>query len=66
MAAAEGWPHGVVGISASRIKSRFEKPAAVISVEKTPDGKRIGKGSARSLAPFKMGGAIIAASSRVY
>ena len=61
MAASEGWPHGVVGISASRIKSHFEKPAAVISVETTAEGKRIGKGSARSLAPFKMGGAVIAA-----
>ena len=64
MAAAEGWPHGVVGISASRVKSRFEKPAAIISIEKTPDGKMIGKGSARSLAPFKMGGAIIAATQQ--
>jgi len=64
MAAAEGWPHGVVGISASRVKSRFEKPAAIISIEKTPDGKIIGKGSARSLAPFKMGGAIIAATQQ--
>ena len=64
MAAAEGWPHGVVGISASRVKSRFEKPAAIISIEKTSDGKMIGKGSARSLAPFKMGGAIIAATQQ--
>ena len=61
MAASEGWPHGVVGISAARIKSHFEKPAAVISIETTTEGKRIGKGSARSLAPFKMGGAVIAA-----
>ena len=61
MAASEGWPHGVVGISAARIKSHFEKPAAVISIETTAEGKRIGKGSARSLAPFKMGGAVIAA-----
>ena len=61
MAASEGWPHGVVGISAARLKSHFEKPAAVISIEITAEGKRIGKGSARSLAPFKMGGAVIAA-----
>lgn len=61
MAASEGWPHGVVGISAARIKSHFEKPAAVISIETTAEGKRIGKGSARSLVPFKMGGAVIAA-----
>ena len=61
MAASEGWPHGVVGISAARIKSHFERPAAVISIETTAEGKRIGKGSARSLAPFKIGGAVIAA-----
>ena len=64
MAASEGWPHGVVGISAARIKSHFEKPAAVISIETIAEGKRIGKGSARSLAPFKMGGAVIAACQK--
>ena len=61
IAASEGWPHGVVGISASRLKSHFDKPAAVISIETTQEGKRIGKGSARSMAPFKMGSAVIAA-----
>ncbi len=61
IAAAEGWPHGVVGISASRLKTHFDKPAAVISIETTQEGKRIGKGSARSLAPFNIGGAVIAA-----
>ena len=61
MAASEGWPHGVVGISASRLKSHFDRPAAVISIETSQEGKRLGKGSARSLAPFKIGNAVIAA-----
>jgi single-stranded-DNA-specific exonuclease len=64
MASSEGWPHGVVGISASRIKSHFEKPAAVIGIETTKEGLRIGKGSARSLMPFKMGSAVIAACQK--
>ena len=61
IASSEGWKQGVVGISASRIKSHFERPAAVISIEKSADGKSIGKGSARSIAPFKIGEAVIAA-----
>jgi len=42
--AGEGWHEGVVGIVASRLVSRFKKPAIVLAV----DGERA-KGSGRSL-----------------
>ncbi len=42
--AKEGWHEGVVGIVASRLVDRFQKPAIVLSIE---DG--VAKGSARSL-----------------
>ncbi len=42
--AKEGWHEGVVGIVASRLVDRFEKPAIVLSI----DGEKA-KGSARSL-----------------
>jgi single-stranded-DNA-specific exonuclease len=43
--AGEGWHEGVVGIVASRLTDKFEKPAIVLSIE---DG--VAKGSARSIA----------------
>ena len=61
MAIGEGWNAGVIGISASRLKEKFNRPAAVISVDKDNDGRHIGKASARSLAPFHLGEAIISA-----
>ena len=42
--AGEGWHEGVVGIVASRLVQRFERPAIVLSI----DGERA-KGSARSI-----------------
>ena len=61
IAADEGWNQGVIGISAGRIKDHFNSPAAVISVSTTEDGRRLGKASARSVAPFRLGAAVIAA-----
>ena len=52
-----GWHEGVIGIVASRVRERFEKPTLVISVDK--DG--LGKGSGRSVPGFRLGSAIIAA-----
>ncbi len=43
--AQEGWNEGVVGIVASRLAQKFERPAIVLSIK---DG--IAKGSARSVA----------------
>lgn len=46
----DGWHQGILGILASRIKERYNRPAAVISVV---DG--IGKGSARSVDGIDLG-----------
>jgi len=55
-AAAENWHPGVIGIVASRLKERYERPACVVAVA---DG--IGKGSGRSIAGLPLGPAVIAA-----
>lgn len=52
----EGWHPGVIGIVASRLKERYERPACVISF--TDD---IGKGSGRSLTGIDLGAAMHAA-----
>ena len=48
---------GVIGIVASRIKDKFNKPVIIISIE-----NNIGKGSARSIVGFDIGSVIIAAT----
>jgi single-stranded-DNA-specific exonuclease len=55
-AAGEGWHPGVIGIVASRLKDRFNRPACVVAMQ---DG--VGRGSARSVAGFPIGPAMIAA-----
>ena len=54
--AGQGWHQGVIGIVAGRLKEKFARPAAVISI----DGATA-KGSARSVAGADMGAAIHAA-----
>ncbi|MDE3017118.1 MAG: single-stranded-DNA-specific exonuclease RecJ [Pseudomonadota bacterium] len=54
--ASQGWHPGVIGIVAGRLKERFYKPVAVIALE-----NGIGKASARSVAGFDFGAAVIAA-----
>jgi single-stranded-DNA-specific exonuclease len=54
-AAGEGWHPGVVGIVASRLKDRFNRPAVVIGL----DGAE-GKGSGRSMPGVDMGTAVAA------
>ena len=51
------WHEGVIGIVASRIKDKFNKPVIIISV----DDNGIGKASARSIVGFDIGSAIISA-----
>lgn len=53
----EGWHPGVIGITAGRLKDRFDKPAIVIGV----NAEGIGKGSGRSIHGVNLGGAITAA-----
>ncbi|MDA0306447.1 MAG: single-stranded-DNA-specific exonuclease RecJ [Proteobacteria bacterium] len=56
IAAGDGWHPGVIGIVASRLKERFNRPACVIAL----DGD-LGTGSARSVSGVDLGAAIIAA-----
>ncbi len=51
------WHEGVIGIVASRLKDKFNKPVIIISVK-----DNLGKASARSIVGFDIGSAIIAAT----
>ena len=53
----KNWHEGVIGIVASRIKDKFNKPVIIISIN-----NNIGKASARSTIGFDIGSAIIAAT----
>ena len=50
------WHEGIIGIVASRIKDKYNKPTILISLN-----KKIGKGSARSIVGFDIGSLIIKA-----
>jgi single-stranded-DNA-specific exonuclease len=52
----ENWHEGIIGIIASRVKEKFNKPTIVISVNGA-----IGKGSGRSIHGFDLGATIIGA-----
>ncbi len=54
--AAEGWPPGVVGLLAARLKERFERPAFALSLA---GGQAIGSG--RSIPGVDLGRAVRAA-----
>jgi len=54
--AGEGWHPGVIGIVASRLKERYNRPACVVAVT-----RGIGKGSGRSVPGLALGPAVIAA-----
>ncbi len=55
----KNWHEGVIGIVASRLKDKFNKPVIIISIEND-----IGKASARSIVGFDIGSAIIAATQK--
>ena len=55
--AGAGWHPGVIGIVASRLKEKYDRPAIVIAIE--ADGT--GKGSGRSISGVDLGAAILAA-----
>ena len=55
--AGKNWHEGVIGIIASRVKEKFNKPAILISIK-----NNIGKGSARSIVGFDIGSQIINAT----
>ena len=52
----ENWHEGIIGIIASKIKDKFNKPTIIVS---TKNG--VGKASARSIVGFDIGSAIISA-----
>jgi len=51
------WHEGIIGIIASRIKEKYNKPTILISLD-----NKLGKGSARSILGFDIGKQIIKAS----
>ena len=53
----QSWHEGIIGIIASRIKDKYNKPTILISLDKD-----IGKGSARSVVGFDIGAQIIKAT----
>ncbi|MDH5750061.1 MAG: single-stranded-DNA-specific exonuclease RecJ [Rhodospirillales bacterium] len=55
-AAGEGWHPGVIGIVASRLKEKFNRPSCVVSLN-----GETGTGSGRSISGFDLGSAVIAA-----
>ncbi len=55
-AVGEGWHAGVIGIVASRLKERYNRPALVVAL----DGP-LGKGSGRSVGGVDLGAAVVAA-----
>lgn len=57
IASAKGWHPGVIGIVASRLKDKYERPTFVIAL----DGKGEGKGSGRSIPGVDLGRAVTAA-----
>lgn len=57
--ASEHWHPGVVGLVASRLKDRFNRPAFAIALK--PDGT--GSGSGRSMSGVDLGQAVLAAVS---
>ena len=50
------WHEGIIGIIASRLKEKYNKPTVIISVE-----KGLGKASARTVLGFDLGRVIISA-----
>ena len=55
--AGNSWHEGIIGIVASRIKEKYNRPAVLISINES-----IGKGSARSIFGFDIGTQIIKAT----
>ena len=52
----KNWHEGIIGIIASRLKDKFNKPTIIISIN-----NKIGKASARSISGFDIGSIILSA-----
>lgn len=57
----EGWHHGIVGIVASKISEKYNKPCILIST----DEEGTGKGSGRSIKSFNLFEALTACSDKL-
>lgn len=57
-ACSSGWHQGVIGIVASRLKEKFNKPTVVIAIDEETNK---GKASCRSIAGIDLGGEILKA-----
>ena len=57
----EGWHPGVIGIVASRIKEKYNRPVAVLALE-----NGVGKASARSISGVDLGAAVTSAKEEGY
>jgi len=57
----EGWHHGIVGIVASKISEKYNKPCILISTDK----EGMGKGSGRSIKGFNLFEALSACSDKL-
>jgi single-stranded-DNA-specific exonuclease len=57
----ENWHHGVIGIVASRLVRKFNRPAVVISLDDI-----VGKGSARSIRNFHILDALRSCKEHIY
>ena len=53
----KNWHEGVIGIVASKLKEKFNKPTIIITIN-----GNVGKGSARSVVGFDIGSVILAAT----
>ncbi|MGM0561044.1 MAG: single-stranded-DNA-specific exonuclease RecJ [Pseudomonadota bacterium] len=60
IAVGENWHPGVIGIVASRLKERFDRPSIVISL----DEEGVGKGSGRSVPGVDLGSVVLAARQK--
>lgn len=60
MVEGEGWHAGVIGIVASRLKEKFNKPVCVVAF----DENGVGKASCRSVSSIDLGALVIAAKQK--
>ncbi|WND01930.1 single-stranded-DNA-specific exonuclease RecJ [Temperatibacter marinus] len=58
--AAKGWHAGVIGIVASRLKEKYNKPAFVLAIEENGEAK----GSGRSITGVDLGAAVLEAQAK--
>lgn len=56
-----GWHQGIIGIVASRLKEKYQKPCIILTLTQDDTGAEIGKASGRSIGNIDLGAAIVKA-----